>query len=89
VEFRWNDWSVEHIERHGVSAEEAEHVVLTARAPFPRYRGDGKWLVWGSTASSRSLQVVFVLEEDDIAFVIHARPLTRRERLRFRRMKKS
>ncbi len=31
------------------------------------------------------LQVVFVIDPDDTVFVIHARPLTERERKRYRR----
>jgi uncharacterized DUF497 family protein len=34
------------------------------------------------------LQVVFVLDDDATVFVIHARPLTDRERRRFRRGRK-
>jgi len=45
IEFRWNDWNTEHIERHGVSPDEAERVVEGARQPYPLEGGDGKWLV--------------------------------------------
>src|SRR6476646_8721868 len=48
--FCWNDWNVGHIAEHGVSPDEAEVVVRGARPPFPRDRGDGKFLVWGQAA---------------------------------------
>jgi uncharacterized DUF497 family protein len=86
--FRWNDWNVEHAARHGVSPEEAEMVVRGARSPFPRKMEEDKWLVWGRGHGGRYLQVVFVLDEDETVFVIHARPLTDPEKRRLRRRKK-
>jgi uncharacterized DUF497 family protein len=85
LDFRWNRWNVDHIEAHGVSMEEAEQVVEQAAAPFPLRREDDKWLVWGRGRGGRFLQVVFILDDDDAVFVIHARPLTDREKRRFRR----
>jgi uncharacterized DUF497 family protein len=74
-EFRWNQANVEHIAEHGVSAEEAEWVVQHARRPFPEYRGESKWRVWGQTEHGRYLQVVYVFDPADVIYVIHARPL--------------
>lgn len=88
MEFRWNAWNVEHIARHGVDPEAAETVVEAARSPFPRRIEAGKWLVWGADADDRLLQVVFILDAAGTAFVIHARPLTRNERLRLRRWRR-
>jgi uncharacterized DUF497 family protein len=85
MDFRWVEWNVEHLDKHGVSPEEAEAAVSNAAAPFPLYRGDGRWLVWGRGAGGRYLQVVFVLDDEDTVFVIHARPLTQSEARRFRR----
>ncbi len=87
--FRWNDWNIEHVAAHGVSPQEAEAVVLGARSPYPLYREDGKWLVWGRGRGGRFLQVVFVIDDDGTVFVIHARPLTENEKRRFRRGKRS
>jgi len=85
VEFRWNDWNVEHLATHGVDPEEAERVVSAARSPYPLRREDDKWLVWGGGRGGRLLQVVFVLDEDATVFVIHARPPTEREKRQHRR----
>ncbi len=85
MEFRWNDWNIAHIAKHGVEPDEAERVVLRAESPCPLYRGDGKWAVLGQGEGGRYLQVVFVLDEGGTVFVIHARPLTARERKRLRR----
>jgi uncharacterized DUF497 family protein len=85
VQFRWSDWNVGHVARHGVSPEEAEAVILSAVEPFPRRLEDDKWLVWGRGTGGRPLQVVFVLDEDETVYVIHARPLTEAEKRRMRR----
>jgi uncharacterized DUF497 family protein len=85
VDFRWNDWNVEHLLLHGIAPEEAETVVLGAARPFPRRIEDDKWLVWGRGKGGRFLQVVFVLDEDGTIYVIHSRPLTEGEKRRMRR----
>jgi uncharacterized DUF497 family protein len=85
MQFRWNDWNIEHIAAHGVDPEEAESVVGGASPPYPLWRPDDKWLVWGRGVGGRPLQVVFVLDADGSVFVIHARPLTEREKRRYRR----
>jgi len=85
VVFRWNSWNEEHIGRHDVDPDEAEEVVVGAHSPFPLVKDDEKYLVWGATDAGRLLQVVFVLDPDDAVFVIHARPLTEREKKRFHR----
>jgi hypothetical protein len=58
AEFRWNEWNVEHLAEHGITPDEAEFVVERARRPFPRYIGNGKYLVWGQCRHGDYLQVV-------------------------------
>jgi uncharacterized DUF497 family protein len=86
--FRWNEWNIEHIAKHGVSPEEAETAVRRAKRRFPRKVEDEKWLVWGRGSGDRPIQVIFVLDDDDTIYVIHARPLTDSEKRRFRRRNK-
>jgi uncharacterized DUF497 family protein len=88
MDFRWNDWNVEHIGTHGVSPEEAEPLIRAARRPYPRKIHEDKWLVWGRGRGGRMLQVIFVMDDDDSIYVIHARPLTEQERRRHRRREK-
>jgi len=83
--FRWNDWNLDHVPRHGVTPEEAEALVRNARSPFPQYCGDGRWIVWGQGPNGRFLQAVFLIDDDGTNYIIHARPLTERERKRLRR----
>lgn len=88
MEFRWNEWNIEHLWRHGVSPEEAETLVRTAKRPFPKHRGDGRWLAWGRGFGGRLLQAVFVIDPKNRVYVIHARPLNEAEKQRFRRRQK-
>jgi uncharacterized DUF497 family protein len=85
MQFRWNKWNESHISEHGVEPEEAEEVVGGACPPYPLASADEKFLVWGATAEGRFLQVVFVMDEEDSVFIIHARPLTDKEKKRYRR----
>ena len=87
MEFRWNDWNVDHATAHGVSPEEAEFVVVHARPPYPRRIDGDKWLAWGRGQGGRLLQVIFV-EREAGYYIIHARPLTPREQRRYRRRKR-
>jgi len=84
-EFRWNDWNVHHIGKHGVTPAQAETVVRGARPPFPAKIGHGKYLAIGPTDDGTYLQVIYLIDPDDTIFVIHARPLTATERRRYRR----
>ena len=88
MEFRWSVWNEAHIAKHGVSPEDGELAIETAQPPYPLMRADDKWLVWGRGRGGRWLQVVFVLAEDDTVYVIHARPLTEKEKRRLRRRRR-
>ena len=88
MDFRWSEWNIEHIGKHGVLPDEAELLISAARSPFPRKIQDDKWLVWGKGRRGRFLQAIFVLDEDETIYVIHARPLTDQEKRRYRRRKK-
>ena len=87
-EFRWNDWNLEHATRHGISPEEAEAVVNRAKAPFPEQIGQEKLLVMGRGRGDRFVQVIYLPDQDGTLYIIHARPLTKKELRRLRRRKK-
>jgi uncharacterized DUF497 family protein len=76
---------VDHIAEHGVSPEEAESVVENARRPYPEARADGKRFVIGRGDGGRWLQVIYIFDPEDVAYVIHARPLRDHEKRRARR----
>jgi uncharacterized DUF497 family protein len=88
MEFRWNEWNIDHVAKHGIDPEEAEEVLRNARRPYPRDCGAGRWIVWGRGRGGRFLQVIYVLDDDDAVYVIHARPLTEREKWRHRRSRR-
>jgi uncharacterized DUF497 family protein len=75
----------DHIAEHGVSPDEAEWVVEHARRPYPQARPDGKRFVIGRGYGDRWLQVIYIYDPEDVVYVIHARPLTDREKRRARR----
>lgn len=85
MEFRWNEWNLDHVAKHGVDPEEAEEVVRNARRPYPRRTADDRWFVWGRGRGGRLLQVVFLRDVDRTVYVIHARPLNENEKRRYRR----
>ncbi len=84
MEFRWNAWNVEHATGHGVSIEEAEHVVRFPRPPYPRDHRKGTLMVVGRGNSNRVVRVVFTLDPDETVHVIHAMPMGGRRRKRGR-----
>lgn len=86
--FRWNSWNEGKVAMHGVEPAEAEYVVHNARLPYPEHREDDKWLVCGQTAGGRFLQVIYVRDSDGAIYIIHARPLTDREKRRYRRRRR-
>jgi uncharacterized DUF497 family protein len=85
MEFRWNEWNTGHIGEHAVSHQQAEWVVRRASRPYPEGRGGREYLVRGADWGGRLLQVIYVLDPDETVYVIHARPLTKRECRQFRR----
>ena len=85
MQSRWIDWNRDHIAEHGVEPAEAEAVVRNAKPPFPIKIEEEKWLVKGTGKGGRFLQVVYLVDPDETAFVIHARPLTEREKTQLRR----
>ena len=89
MDFRWNEWNVDHIGKHGIRPEEAEVIVRTARRPYPSRRGDNKWLVWGRGIGGRPAQVIYIEDPDKTVFVIHARPLTDKEKRQYQRNRRN
>ena len=80
--FRWIRWNVDKVESHGLTVEDVEFVVENARRPYPKPIGNEKWLVIGPTTRGVVIQVIYLVDDDETLFVIHARPLTASERRR-------
>ncbi|HTQ39149.1 MAG TPA: hypothetical protein VMJ32_08970 [Pirellulales bacterium] len=88
MNFRWIEWNLEKVAKHGVTPDEAERIIETARRPYPTLLTDDRWFAIGRGSGGRLIQVAFLLDEDGTVFVIHARPLTEKEKRRFRRRTK-
>ena len=82
----WDERSVDHIERHGVTPFEAEEVCFSRQLIF-RSRGRKKrrsYRALGQTADGRHLVVVFRYLGRRRARVITARDMNRAERTKYR-----
>lgn len=78
--FRWIDWNLDHATKHGCRIDEIESVVCNARHGFQRKSSKDKWTVIGCGMGGRMIEVIYLVDEDDTLFVIHAIPLTLRRR---------
>jgi hypothetical protein len=77
--FRWIEWNIGKVEKHGCTPWEAEHVVNHPARGYPRRTGE-KYTVHGRGQADRWVQVVYLIDPDGTIFVIHAMPLTSRRR---------
>jgi hypothetical protein len=56
---------------------EIEAVASRPGRGYPRKIGDGKYLVEGRGIGGRFVEVIYVLDDDGVVYVIHAVPLSR------------
>lgn len=82
-DFRWIDWNIDKVEKHGCTTHEAQQAVNRPARGFPRRAGE-KYKVQGRGQGGRWVQVVYLIDPDGVIFVIHAMPLTTRRRRRRR-----
>jgi hypothetical protein len=88
MDFRWVEWNIEHLARHGVESRGSGGGPSRGLEPIsPAHRGRQGFGV-GAGRGGRLLQVVFVLDEDQTVFVIRARELTNREKSVLRRKRR-
>ena len=78
-DFRWIEWNVEKVQKHGCTVAEVECVVNHPPRGYPIRDGD-KRRVHGRGQGDRFVQVVYVIDPDGTLFVIHAMPLIGRRR---------
>jgi hypothetical protein len=79
-QFRWIEWNRDHATKHGCKIAEIESVVRKAGRGFPRRLNKAKWQVVGRGSGERPMEVIYLLDDDGTAFVIHAMFLTTRRR---------
>ena len=79
----WNNWSIEHISRHGVSPEEVEEVCFE-NEPYIRKGRDGTYYILGQTLAGRYLFIVAVRSGEGMLRIITARDMDSKERRLYR-----
>lgn len=73
--FRWNQWNIEHVQKHGCTPAEAEMVVCNPARGYPRKIGDNRLKVIGRGQAGRWVHVVYAIDPPPLVFIIHAMPL--------------
>jgi uncharacterized DUF497 family protein len=87
VEFEWDEANEEHIERHGVTPEEAEEALTDPRrigAPAYNTQREQRRAYLGTTIDGRLLFVVYTIRRGKLR-VVAARDATAAQRRRFKR----
>lgn len=83
---RWNEWNIEHIQRHGVSQDEQDEVEDVCYSKhFAIKSGRGKMALWGQTADGRYLLVVLVIEDYGDHYPISVRDMDQKEKKQYRK----
>ena len=82
ISFEWDDWNIEHIEKHSATPQEVEEACFNQ--PVIRKTKDGLYLVYGQTDAGRYLFTVVRRKPDGIVYVITARPMAKNEQRYYR-----
>lgn len=80
----WDNGNLDHIDIHGVSAEEALLDPRRIRVPSHHGSDEPRWAILGATESGRILFVVYTRRANRVR-VVAARNATQTERRRYRR----
>ena len=81
--FEWDEWNIEHIEKHSVTPQEAEEACYNQ--PVIRRTKDALYFVYGQTDAGRYLFIVIRYKSDGLVYVITARPMTKNEQKYYRK----
>jgi uncharacterized protein len=79
----WDDWTEEHVARHGVDPGEVEEAVRNA--PYVTRGRDRTYRVIGPTDAGRLLTVIVARRAGSASFVVTARDADDVERRAYRR----
>ena len=75
--FSWDQHNSQHLAQHGVTAEEAEHVLRSDLLDLDHHiteEGEERWVAVGQTATGRLLVVVWTIREDGAYRLVTAYP---------------
>lgn len=87
VVFDWDEANLEHTEKHGFTADDAETVITDpqrVRVDTYNARGERRYGVIGKSGSDDILHVVFVVQNEKIR-PFHCRMATPTEKRRYKR----
>jgi uncharacterized DUF497 family protein len=88
-EFIWPEERIEHIGRHGVTAEEVEEVCF-GKPLVQRAKSEGEnpvYYILGKTDAGRHLFCVVIRFPDGKGYPVTAREMTAKEKRRYRKWK--
>jgi hypothetical protein len=72
-DFYWDNRNIEAVEKHGLTRWDVQHVVRSAKQPFPeRFAGRASWRVIGKTPTYRRIEVLYFIGRDKLIHVYHA-----------------
>lgn len=76
----WDDWNLDHIQKHGITQSDAESVVWEASIAESTYKN--RWLILGPRGDGRILALVVgeVPNQPGRFYPFSARPASRKER---------
>lgn len=84
--FRWNDFALDKVAKHGLGPDEVESAFDDALPGYPkRHGGDDAFILIGTTHAGVMIQAIFLIDPPPFIWVFHARPLNESERRRHRR----
>lgn len=87
--FVWPEDRIDHIARHGVEPEEVEEACF-GRSLVQRAKSEGEnplYYVLGETSVGRHLFCVVIHFPDGVGYPVTARPMTDKEKRRYRQWK--
>ena len=88
-EFVWPQERIDHIAEHGVTPEEVEEVCF-GKPLVLRAKSEGEnpvYYILGQTAAGRYLFCVVIRFPEGISYPVSARPMTAKEKRRYREWK--
>lgn len=74
----WDDWNIEHIKKHAVSAREVEEAYQSSKKSVQSYLG--RTIFLGVTKAGRLLTVVVSQKKQKCLYVVSARNMSKKER---------
>ena len=78
----WDDWNIEHVNKHKVKVNEVEEVCKLATKSLKTYKE--RLIVLGKTKKGRLLTIVLSPEDKDKYYVVTARDMSKKERRFFK-----